>query len=108
MRKRIFSLLILLPLVSCEELKSYFFSAPTPIDPCDPVSNMYEGRKHYIDRRFVKEDGTLDYDLWFQAREVQYSECDPLQEEKEREQKGKESVKNPEKQPGDRMGGQAE
>lgn len=57
------------------------FAKPSPIDPCDPTSSVYEGEKHYIERDFVKEDGTLDMERWFEAKSVQSSPCDPLKGE---------------------------
>lgn len=52
-----------------------FFNEPKDIDPCDPVKNYYDGKTHYIERDFVKEDGTLDYDLMFEKLDPEASPC---------------------------------
>ena len=64
------------------------FEKPSELNPCDPVSNIYDGGKHYIERDFVKEDGTMDFNKWFEARKVQSSPCDPLHKSKSRIKKG--------------------
>jgi hypothetical protein len=51
------------------------FNEPSEIDPCDPIKNYYDGKTHYIEREFVREDGTLDYDLMFEKLKPESSPC---------------------------------
>ena len=48
------------------------------IQDCDPVKNYFYNGQHYIERDYVKEDGTLDYKKYYESRRIQASECDPL------------------------------
>ncbi len=73
--------IIIVSVITVSGCDTYFwnpFAKPTPIDPCDPVTNIYEGEKHYIERDYLKEDGTLDYEKYFKSRESETSPCDPL------------------------------
>ena len=74
------SLLIALPgtLAGCKELGYDPFIKPTAIDPCDPVSNVYEGERHFIERSYIRDDGTIDYRKLFAAKDIQSSACDPV------------------------------
>ena len=55
------------------------------INPCDPAANLYtEKNKHYFDTEYLKQDGTVDYNKWFKAYEVQSSNCDPARILKEK------------------------
>lgn len=58
------------------------FNRQTTFDPCNPAFDFYEGDTHYFERDFVNEDGTMDYAKWFQSRELQSSDCDPLKRSK--------------------------
>ncbi|MBE7436879.1 MAG: hypothetical protein HS115_00375 [Spirochaetales bacterium] len=61
----------------------YFADEPT-IDPCDPVANYYQpGGAHYIERDFVKDDGTLDYQRYFDSQKPGASPCDPIRKNEE-------------------------
>jgi len=62
-----------------EELKTIksFFETPV-IDPCDPQVNLYINDKHYIDREYLKEDGRIDYQKWFENMSPESSDCNPV------------------------------
>ena len=68
-------------LAGCELIKP-LMEETTEMNPCDPVANLYEGGHHYIERDYVKEDGTLDFNRWFKSRKVESSPCDPLKNRK--------------------------
>ncbi len=53
-------------------------------DPCDPSFNIYVGETHFIERDFLKEDGTIDYEKWVRIADPQSSPCDPLNTAAER------------------------
>lgn len=67
----------------CAYLDLVFGEEPT-LDPCDPVANYYQADgAHYIERDFVKDDGTLDYQRYFDSQKAGASPCDPLRKAEE-------------------------
>ena len=62
----------------CEQKWINPFEEDATIDPCDPTSSVYTGNRHFIERDFLKDDGTLNYRKLMQARDVGNSSCDPL------------------------------
>lgn len=88
--------LLTMTLLHCPRELPNPFEKTTPADPCDPLSNVYKGEKHYIDRQFVKDDGTLDYGAMFKSDRVQSSPCDPLNKKKD-EKKDNGAMENLEK-----------
>lgn len=76
--KCLFSVLLAVSFLHCPREIPNPFQKMTPVDPCDPLSNVYKGEKHFIDRKYVKDDGTLDYGALFKSDNVQSSPCDPL------------------------------
>jgi len=71
-------LLTCLALSGCQRLKSMFAQGDNTLDPCDPISNHYEGDRHFIERDFVTEDRTIDYQRLFEADRIYNSPCDPI------------------------------
>jgi len=59
------------------------------VDPCDPAGNVYINDRHYLDRDYVNEDGTLNYRKYFDNRGIQASPCDPLNKRKKAPNPGK-------------------
>lgn len=47
-------------------------------DPCDTGVNVYRGDTHFIERDFLLEDGTIDYQKWISITDPALSPCDPL------------------------------
>lgn len=58
-----------------------FRSKPT-VDPCDPATNLYDDGKHFLERDYLTEEGTIDYKKLLEMNEIQKSPCDPLQKKK--------------------------
>ncbi len=71
-------LLVILPGAGCREISSLFFDRMTEPDPCDAGANVYRGETHFIERDFLREDGTIDYDKWLRITDPGLSPCDPL------------------------------
>ena len=63
---------------SCRDLKEGLWDEVTPPEPCDAASNVYLGERHFLDRDFVRDDGTLDYERYLRLREPRASPCDPI------------------------------
>ncbi len=59
------------------------FAEQIPPDPCDATNSAYLGDKHFLDRRFLKDDGTLDRKALRKTLDPASSPCDPLQQEKQ-------------------------
>ncbi len=59
--------------ISCRELE--------PIDPCNPISDYYDGKTHYIRRDLVTDEGNLDYKKLLEDTKPQNSECYPANHE---------------------------
>lgn len=74
---RLLVLICLLFLVSCDKIR-HLRGKSTPIDPCDPISNYYDGDTHYIERDFVTDDKNIDQNRLLEAQRIQNSPCDPL------------------------------
>jgi hypothetical protein len=77
------SLFFLFPflLISCDAILSPFASLQE-IDPCDPASNTYADKKHFIERDFLNEDRQIDYKKMFKIGDKRSSLCDPLNPDK--------------------------
>jgi hypothetical protein len=74
----VFYLIVIAGLTSCEAIKNALKPEPT-IDPCDPAANLYDKEgKHYVDRDFLRDDGTLDYKRYFRMQASRETPCDPL------------------------------
>ena len=69
---------------ACREFEQAFMAEDTEIDPCDPTSSTYHGYAHFIERDFLSEDGTLDYEKWFEKRYPGASACNPIKNRKPR------------------------
>lgn len=63
-------------------------------DPCDPSFNIYVGETHFIERDFLKEDGTIDYEKWVRIADPQSSPCDPLNTAAERRRREQSQLEN--------------
>jgi hypothetical protein len=68
----------LFSLAGCQKIKSLWSHGESKIDPCDSVSNYYEGDRHFVERDFVTQDRNLDYRKLFEADKIQNSPCDPV------------------------------
>ena len=77
-----FLLIALVLFCSCEKIR-HLRGKSTPIDPCDPISNYYDGDTHYIERDFVSDDRNIDQNRLLEAQRVQNSPCDPLHKKSE-------------------------
>lgn len=71
-------LLLALTLPGCHRIKALFVKEDLALDPCDPISNHYEGDRHFIERDFVTNDRNIDYRKMFEADKVYNSPCDPI------------------------------
>jgi hypothetical protein len=56
---------------------SHLFPPPSEIKECDTMGNYYEDGEHYINREFLKDDGTLDYKKQFEMSKQQNHDCYP-------------------------------
>lgn len=79
-------LLLLLAFASCNKIKQWR-SEPSAIDPCDPVSNYYDGDTHFIERDFVTDDKNIDQNRLLEAHRPHNSPCDPLRKKAHPEEK---------------------
>jgi len=70
-------LFALLAFCSCDRIR-HLRGKTVPIDPCDPVSNYYDGDTHYIERDFLTDDRNIDQNRLLEADRIQNSPCDPL------------------------------
>jgi hypothetical protein len=68
----------------CEEIYRFAFQSMGEPDPCDAGVNVYRGRTHFIERDFLREDGTIDYEKWVRITDPSLSPCDPLNTARER------------------------
>ena len=81
--------LALLVNTGCREIYDYLFHSLSEPDPCDVGVNVYRGDTHFIERDFLREDGTIDYDKWVRITDPSLSPCDPLNTAREaRERRG--------------------
>ena len=48
------------------------------VEECDTMESYYEGGEHYINRNFITEEGTLDYNKHFEKSESKNSKCNPV------------------------------
>ncbi len=62
----------------CREIYGLIFHSMGEPDPCDAGVNVYRGDTHFIERDFLLEDGTIDYQKWVSITDPALSPCDPL------------------------------
>jgi hypothetical protein len=73
--------LLYLSVVSCDKIVNPY--APLDkIDPCDPASNTYSDKKHFIERDYLNEDRQIDYKKMIENLDKRSSPCDPLNPKK--------------------------
>ncbi|MEQ9365716.1 MAG: hypothetical protein RIF32_15840 [Leptospirales bacterium] len=80
-RRPLFASLLCLQLLvfgGCREIYGFLFYSMGEPDPCDTGVNVYRGDTHFIERDFLLEDGTIDYEKWVSITDPALSPCDPL------------------------------
>lgn len=75
----------------CQEIYNFLFDSMGEPDPCDAGVNVYRGDTHFIERDFLREDGTIDYEKWVAITDPSLSPCDPLNTAREKNREATET-----------------